>query len=81
MNLLPRDQVIQQFGSAALIRHGNGKHDLVGGSNADRMEAAEWVSLFAHEIVFQRFPYQTTTKRISCGRVSPHREKPGPLLT
>jgi len=44
--------VIQQFGQAKLVRHRNGQHVLIGGTNADRSAAFEWVSLFAHEIVF-----------------------------
>lgn len=47
--------IIQQFGQARLIRHRNGQHVLVGGSTADRTAAFEWVSLFAHEIVFSHF--------------------------
>lgn len=48
-------RVIQQFGGAKLIKHRNGEHELIGGSNADRATAFEWVSLFAHEIVFSDF--------------------------
>jgi hypothetical protein len=48
-------QVIQQFGEAKLIRQRNGEHVLLGGSHADRTAAFEWVSLFAHEIVFTHF--------------------------
>ncbi len=48
-------RVIQQFGGAKLIKHRNGEHELVGGSDADRATALEWVSLFAHEIVFTHF--------------------------
>jgi len=48
-------RVIQQFGDAKLIRHRNGQHELIGGTNSDRTAAFEWVSLFAHEIVFTHF--------------------------
>ena len=48
-------KVIQRFGGAKLIRQRNGQHELIGGSNADRTAAFEWVSLFAHEIVFTHF--------------------------
>ena len=48
-------QVIQQFGEAKLLRQRNGEHVLIGGSHADRTAAFEWVSLFAHEIVFTHF--------------------------
>ena len=49
----PNDsRVIQQFGSALLVQHQNGRHELVGGSFADLIAASEWVSFFAHDIVF-----------------------------
>jgi hypothetical protein len=43
---------VQQFGRAKLVQHRNGRHELIGGSATDRAAAIEWVSLFAHEIVF-----------------------------
>ena len=48
-------RVIQQFGGAKLVKHRNGQHELIGGTPADRTDAFEWVSLFAHEIVFTHF--------------------------
>jgi hypothetical protein len=48
-------EVICQFGQAKLVRLPSGKHDLLGGTDADRAAALEWVSLFAHQIVFTRF--------------------------
>jgi hypothetical protein len=50
-----RSQVIQQFGDAKLVRRPNGQHELLGGTDADRIAAYEWTSLFAHEIVFTHF--------------------------
>lgn len=47
--------LIRQFGDARLIRYRNGEHELVGGGISDRTAAYEWVSLFAHEIVFRHF--------------------------
>jgi hypothetical protein len=47
-------RVIREFGEAKLVRYPDGKHELIGGSTADFAEANEWVSLFAHEIVFSR---------------------------
>ena len=44
--------IVQQFGTARLVKHRNGQHELIGGTTADRADAFEWVSLFAHEIVF-----------------------------
>ncbi len=57
-NLVPqrcRKQVVQRFGKATLVRLANGQHELLGGSDAERTAAFEWVSLFAHEIVFTHF--------------------------
>jgi hypothetical protein len=47
--------LIRRFGGARLVRHRNGEHELVGGNDGDRTAAYEWVSLFAHEIVFRHF--------------------------
>lgn len=54
-NLIPHrrtGRIIQQFGAARLIRNFDGSHNLVGGTRDDLAAAHEWVSLFAHEIVF-----------------------------
>jgi hypothetical protein len=67
-NLIPkryRKQIIQQFGDAKLVRLPNGQHELLGGTDADRSAAFEWVSLFAHEIVFTHFHRETETPRRS----------------
>jgi hypothetical protein len=47
-------KIINRFGSALLVQRTDGKHELVGGSAGDYTAAKEWVSLFAHEIVFHR---------------------------
>jgi hypothetical protein len=52
-------QVVQQFGEAKLIRHTNGKYELIGGKATDVVAAREWVSLFAHDIVFSRAFHRT----------------------
>ncbi len=57
-NLIPhrfRKQLVRQFGEAKLVKLRNGQHELIGGSDQDRIAAFEWVSLFAHEIVFTHF--------------------------
>ena len=57
-NIIPqryRNPVVRQFGAAKLIRQPNGQQKLVGGTDADRANAFEWSSLFAHEIVFTHF--------------------------
>ena len=45
-------RIIRHFGQAKLVRLHNGRHELIGGSASDLIAAQEWVSLFAHEIVF-----------------------------
>jgi hypothetical protein len=47
-------KIINHFGNALLVRRTDGKHDLIGGSDSDYTAAKEWVSLFAHEIIFTR---------------------------
>jgi|GEM_PF-1055869 len=43
--------VLQRFGAAQLVRHPDGRHELLGGTTADHAAAHEWISLFAHDIV------------------------------
>ena len=50
-----KKRVVRQFGAAKLMRRTDGQHELIGGTDADRHEAFEWASLFAHEIVFTHF--------------------------
>ena len=47
-------KIINHFGNSLLVQRTDGKHELVGGSDGDYTAAKEWVSLFAHEIVFNR---------------------------
>jgi hypothetical protein len=56
-NLIPqrRPQLVRRFGGAQLVKLPNGQHELLGGTDADRADAFEWVSLFAHEIVFTHY--------------------------
>ena len=44
-------EVIVSFGDAKLINLLNGKLELRGGSDEDRAEAREWMSLFMHSAV------------------------------
>ena len=50
-NLLRHNEgkVIVSFGEAHLLRKGDGKFELRGGSRAERQAAREWVSFFKHE--------------------------------
>jgi hypothetical protein len=64
-NIIPlryRKQLIRQFGQAKLVKLPNGQHELLGGSDSDRAAAFEWVSLFAHEIVFTHFHREAKTQ-------------------
>ena len=55
MKLFPlfRDEgeVVASWGEAQLIKYLDGKTELRGGSDQDRAEAREWISLFWHEAV------------------------------
>jgi hypothetical protein len=65
-NIIPqryRSQVIRRFGNAKLLRRPNGQHELIGGTDADRADAFEWSSLFAHEIVFTHFHREDRARR------------------
>ena len=44
-------EVVARWGQAKLIKYLNGKVELRGGSQQERAEAREWVSLFWHEAV------------------------------
>jgi hypothetical protein len=62
-------RTVLHFGEAKLVRDANGCHELIGGTVSDLVTAKEWVSLFAHEMVFyhsKRTPKQKcNTKRHS----------------
>lgn len=64
-------RVIRRFGTARLVRQRNGQHELIGGTPADRTAAFEWVSLFAHEIVFTHFHREAECPRNTRGPAQP----------
>lgn len=43
--------LVARFGRAKLLSRADGRVELRGGSNADRTEAKEWISLFMHDAV------------------------------
>jgi len=43
--------LIASFGRAKLVSRADGRLELRGGSDADRTEAKEWISLFMHDAV------------------------------
>ena len=50
--LLQHSRISHRFGNAWLIQITGRKFKLIGGSEEDHTAAKEWVSLFAHDIVF-----------------------------
>ena len=40
------------FGGARIVRHLDGRFELIGGTPADHAAAREWCSLFLHEALF-----------------------------
>jgi hypothetical protein len=51
LEFLRRDDgdLIASFGDSRLVKHLNGKFELLGGSPGDRADAKEWGSRFLHE--------------------------------
>ena len=47
-----RHTIIRQFGQGKLVRLPNGRHEFIGGTDADCRDALLWASLFAHTITF-----------------------------
>jgi hypothetical protein len=45
-----------RFGEARLIKHLDGKLEVIGGSPADHTAAKEWISLFLHNAVVTFVP-------------------------
>jgi hypothetical protein len=43
--------LVARFGRAKLLARADGRVELRGGSEADRAEAREWISLFMHDAV------------------------------
>ena len=60
--IIKTKSIINRFGNAWLVRASNGKTALVGGTASDFTEAKEWVSLFAHDVVFSRQVKQKSHK-------------------
>lgn len=50
-NARKNDRVIALFGTSRLVRTGEGRFELRGGSEDDRSGAMEWISLFMHDVV------------------------------
>jgi hypothetical protein len=48
-------EVIAIFGQARLVKTVDFKYELRGGSDEDRAEAREWISMFMHDVVIRNF--------------------------
>ena len=44
-------EIIACFGKARLVRKLDGKSELIGGSEQDRLAAREWISMFWNDVV------------------------------
>jgi hypothetical protein len=54
-------EVMARWGEAELIKYLDGKTELRGGSDQDRAEAKEWMSLFWYEAIFEDGVAKTAT--------------------
>ena len=48
------DEVVAVFGQAKLVKRLDGKTELRGGTDLDRVAAKEWIALFWHEAVLEK---------------------------
>ena len=48
------DEVVAVFGQAKLVKRLDGKTELRGGTDQDRVAAKEWIALFWHEAVLEK---------------------------
>lgn len=51
-------EIVAAFGAARLVKRLDCRFELRGGSERDRAEAREWISLFLHEAVVVRGDYR-----------------------
>jgi hypothetical protein len=49
-------EIIACFGQARLVRKLDGKSELIGGSEQDRLAAREWISMFWNDVVVRERP-------------------------
>jgi hypothetical protein len=49
-------RLVTTFGESQLVRHINGRYELLGGTAEDHAEAREWCSIFAQDVVFTSAP-------------------------
>ncbi len=64
-----RRKVIARFGMAELVRTPDCGYELHGGSDEDRAEAREWVSLFFHEAVIRQIKVPGDARKRPCTRM------------
>lgn len=61
--LIFQPTTIARFGPARLVRHFDGRYELLGGTANDHAAAREWCSLFAPEVVFTSRPLMARPAR------------------
>jgi hypothetical protein len=64
-------ELLAGFGDARLIKHLDGKLELIGGSPADHTAAKEWISLFLHSAVVTFVPPRPRALEHPAGGVCP----------
>jgi hypothetical protein len=52
---------VARFGPARLVKHFDGRHELIGGTAEHHAAAREWCSIFVPEIVFSGSPRSVST--------------------
>ena len=63
--------LIARFGAARLFERPDGRAELRGGTDAERTEAKEWLSLFEHETVLHVAPEERPIRLRIAPRVRP----------
>lgn len=58
-------ETIAVFGAARLVKHLDGKIQLIGGTPEDRRAAREWCSMFLHEAAVACFPAPESAAKIT----------------
>jgi len=66
-------ETVASFGAADLIRHGDGRWELRGGSPTDHAAAREWCSLFQHEATFPSKPSPVTARQPQASKAAHNR--------
>ena len=68
-----KGKTVASFGAAKLVRYGDGRWELRGGSPSDHAAAREWCSVFQHEAIFPSAPLPDTAERPGASNALPNR--------